>query len=52
MDLAGQFRALARDGYDGTMSLEPEYEAPGISHFEATRRSLEGLLKIMAGAVA
>ncbi|PYV24610.1 MAG: hypothetical protein DMG24_10975 [Acidobacteria bacterium] len=52
VDLAGQFRALARDGYDGTMSLEPEYEAPGISHFEATRRSLEGLLKIMAGAVA
>src|SRR5436309_7170880 len=52
VDLAGQFRALARDGYDGTMSLEPEYEAPGISHSEATRRSLEGLLKIMAGAVA
>ena len=51
VDLAGQLRALLRDKYDGTMSLEPEYEAPGVTHFEATRRSLEGLLKIMATAV-
>ena len=51
VDLAGQLRALLRDGYEGTMSLEPEYEAPGVTHFEATRRSLEGLLKIMATAV-
>ena len=51
VDLAGQLRALLRDKYDGTMSLEPEYEAPGVTHFEATRRSLEGLLKIMATTV-
>jgi L-ribulose-5-phosphate 3-epimerase len=51
VDLAGQLRALLRDNYDGTMSLEPEYEAPGVTHFEATRRSLEGLLKTMATAV-
>ena len=51
VDLAGQLRALLRDGYEGTMSLEPEYEAPGVTHFEATRQSLEGLLKIMATAV-
>ena len=50
VDLAGQLRALLRDKYDGTMSLEPEYEAPGVTHFEATRRSLEGLLKIMDAA--
>src|SRR5438105_1592654 len=50
VDLAGQLRALLRDGYEGTMSLEPEYEAPSVTHFEATRRSLEGLLKIMATA--
>jgi sugar phosphate isomerase/epimerase len=47
VDLLGQLRALLRDGYDGTMSLEPEYEAPGITHPEATRRSLEALLKVM-----
>ena len=40
--------ALRRDGYQGTMSLEPEYEAAGVPHREATRRSLEALLKIMA----
>jgi len=51
VDLAGQLRALLRDKYDGTMSLEPEYEAPGVTHFEATRQSIEGLLKIMATAV-
>ena len=50
VDLTGQLRALLRDGYEGTLSLEPEYEAPGVTHFEATRRSLEGLLKIMDAA--
>jgi sugar phosphate isomerase/epimerase len=48
VDLRGQLRALLRDGYQGTMSLEPEYEAAGVPHREATRRSLEALLKIMA----
>ncbi len=51
VDLVGQFRALARDGYQGTMSLEPEYEAPGITHLQATQRSLEALLKMMATAL-
>ncbi len=50
VDLLGQLRAVLRNSYLGTMSLEPEYEAPGVTHFEATRRSLEGLLKIMATA--
>jgi len=50
VDLLGQLRALLRDGYQGTMSLEPEYEAPGINHQEATRRSLEKLLKIVTTA--
>ncbi len=50
VDLLGQLRALRRDGYEGTMSLEPEYEAPAVTHLEATRRSLEALLKIMATA--
>ena len=50
VDLKGQLRALLKDNYQGTMSLEPEYEAPGVTHFEATRRSLEGLLKIASAA--
>jgi sugar phosphate isomerase/epimerase len=52
VDLAGQFRQLLRDGYQETMSLECEFEAPGLSHLATTRRSLEGLLKIMSAAVA
>ncbi|PYV09710.1 MAG: sugar phosphate isomerase [Acidobacteria bacterium] len=52
LDLLGQFRALLRDGYQGTMSLEPEYETASLSHGAATRRSLEGLLKIMTAALA
>ncbi len=47
-DLKGQFQALLRDGYEETMSLECEYEAPGLSHLDTTRRSLESLLKVMA----
>jgi sugar phosphate isomerase/epimerase len=51
IDLLGQFRALVRDGYEETISLECEFEAPGLSHQETTRRSLEGLLKVMASAL-
>jgi L-ribulose-5-phosphate 3-epimerase len=47
IDLAGQLRALRRDGYDGTMSLECEFQAPGMTHQQTTRRSMEGLLKIV-----
>jgi len=51
IDLLGQFRALVRDGYRETVSLECEFEAPGLSHQETTRRSLEGLLKVMASVL-
>src|SRR5439155_9175165 len=47
VDLAGQLRAVLQNHYAGTMSLEPEYEAPSVSHQEATTRSLENLLNIM-----
>jgi sugar phosphate isomerase/epimerase len=50
VDLLGQLRALLRNNYQGTMSLEPEYEAPGVTHSEGTGRSLEALLKLMAKA--
>lgn len=52
VDLLGQLRALVRDGYEATMSLEPEYEDQSVSHLEATRRSLEALFKMMTSALA
>jgi sugar phosphate isomerase/epimerase len=52
IDLVGQLRQLLRDGYQETMSLECEYTASGMSHLETTRRSLEGLLRVMTAAVA
>jgi len=52
IDLAGQLRALRRDHYTGTISLECEYSAPGMSHLQTTQRSMEGLLKVAAEAAA
>jgi sugar phosphate isomerase/epimerase len=51
VDLAGQFRALARDNYKETISLECEFVAPGLSHAATTRRSMEGLLKVAANGL-
>lgn len=52
VDLLGQFKQLLRDGYEGTMSLECEFKAPGLTHLETTKRSLEGWLKVMSAAIA
>ena len=52
VDLAGQIRALVSDGYEGTMSLEPEVENPQMTHLEATERSLKALIEIMNKALA
>ncbi len=52
IDLLGQLRALRRDHYAGTMSLECEYSAPGMSHLQTTERSMEGLLRVAAKAAA
>ena len=52
VDLAGQFRQLIRDGYQETMSLECEFKAPGLTHVDTTKRSLEGLLRAMTSALA
>ncbi len=48
VDLLGQFRALLKDGYNETMSLECEFKAPGLTHLETTKRSLEGLLRVIS----
>jgi sugar phosphate isomerase/epimerase len=52
VDLVGQLRALRRDHYTGTMSLECEYRASGLSHLQTTQRSMEGLLRVAAMAAA
>jgi sugar phosphate isomerase/epimerase len=43
IDYAGQFRALARDGYDGLLSLETHYELPEGGVEKATRASLAAI---------
>ena len=50
IDLAGQLGALLHDGYRETISLECEFEAPGLNHDQTTRRSIEGFLKVVAKA--
>lgn len=52
IDLTGQLRALLKERYLETMSLECEFEARGMSHSETTRRSLQGLLKVVSAAVS
>ncbi len=43
IDYAGQFRALARDSYDGLLSLETHYELADGGTEKATRESLAAI---------
>ena len=52
INLAGQLQALLHLHYQGTMSLECEFSAPGLTHLETTRRSMEGLLRVTNEALA
>jgi sugar phosphate isomerase/epimerase len=47
IDFKGQFEALHKDKYTGTMSLETHYRRPDGNKVESTRESLEGLLKVV-----
>jgi len=47
IDLVGQLKQLLHDGYQETMSLECEFKAPGLTHLETSKRSLEGLLGVI-----
>ncbi len=47
IDFRGQFMALRRDAYEGTMSLETHYRRADGNTVESTRESLEGLLKVL-----
>lgn len=47
IDFKGQFAALHKEKYSGTMSLETHYRRPDGNKVESTRESLEGLLKVL-----
>jgi L-ribulose-5-phosphate 3-epimerase len=47
IDFKGQFAALHKEKYSGTMSLETHYRRPDGNKAESTRESLEGLLKVV-----
>jgi sugar phosphate isomerase/epimerase len=47
IDFKGQFAALHKEKYSGTMSLETHYRRPDGNKVESTRESLEGLFKVV-----
>jgi len=50
IDFPGQFRALIKNGYEGTMSLETHYLNAAKNKEASSRESMEGLLKVIRGA--
>jgi L-ribulose-5-phosphate 3-epimerase len=50
IDYVGQFRALIKNGYEGTMSLETHYLNAAKNKEESSRESMEGLLKVILEA--
>ncbi len=47
VDWRGQIKALRKDNYQGTLSLETHYRRPDGNKEESTRESLQGLLKVI-----
>ena len=52
INLTGQLKALKREHYNGTMSLECEFKAPGMTHQQTTERAMQGLLRVVKKALA
>jgi len=50
IDYVGQFRALIKNDYEGTMSLETHYLNAAKNKEESSRESMEGLLKVIREA--
>jgi sugar phosphate isomerase/epimerase len=50
IDFVGQFRALIKNGYDGTMSLETHYLNAAKNKEASSRESMNGLLKVIQEA--
>lgn len=50
IDFVGQFRALIKNGYEGTMSLETHYLNAAKDKEASSRESMDGLLKVVREA--
>jgi sugar phosphate isomerase/epimerase len=50
IDYLGQFRALIKDGYRGTLSLETHYLNTAKNKAESSQESMEGLLRVIQEA--
>jgi len=50
IDYLGQFRALIKNGYEGTMSLETHYLNTAKNKEASSRESMDGLLKVIGQA--
>ena len=50
IDYVGQFRALIKNDYQGTMSLETHYLNAAKNKEQSSRESMEGLLKVIREA--
>jgi L-ribulose-5-phosphate 3-epimerase len=50
IDYVGQFRALLKNGYEGTMSLETHYLNAAKDKDASSRESMDGLLKVIREA--
>jgi len=51
IDYAGQFRALLKAGYSGTMSLETHWRGAGSAE-ESSRQSMAGMKELLRAAGA
>ncbi|MFO7319233.1 MAG: sugar phosphate isomerase/epimerase family protein [Limnochordia bacterium] len=47
LDYRGHLAALARDGYQGAISMETHWREPGMTGEEATRRCLDNLWRLI-----
>lgn len=47
IDFAGQFEALKRMKYSGTLSVETRYEGPKQDKFASSMESMDGLLRLL-----
>lgn len=47
IDFAGQFRALKRMNYSGTLSVETRYQGIKQDHFASSAESMDGLVRLL-----
>jgi L-ribulose-5-phosphate 3-epimerase len=54
IDFVGQFRAMVKDGYTGTVSLETHWKGAGLTPEQSSQQSMAGMKELLqkAGALA